>query len=97
MNKYSLKEFLEKKLEKYSSTLKNTSFDDTNKRYLCTDESTKNVYDYFSDSYTVQPKHIQILWIYCNKYKVQPHRLRMSTDFTIIQIPIFYEYVSEVV
>ena len=46
MNKYSLKEFLEKKLEKYSSTLKNTSFDDTNKRYLCTDESTKNVYDF---------------------------------------------------
>ena len=57
---------------------------------------TKNVYDYFSDSYTVQPKHIQILWIYCNKYRVQPHRLRMSTDFTIIQIPIFYEYISEV-
>ena len=53
---------------------------------------TKNVYDYFSDSYTVQPKHIQILWIYCNKYKVQPHRLRMSTDFTIIQIPVFFEY-----
>lgn len=46
MNKYSLKEFLEKKLEKYSSTLKNTSFDDTNERYLCTDESTKNVYDF---------------------------------------------------
>lgn len=57
---------------------------------------TKNVYDYFSDSYTVQPKHIKILWSYCNKYRVQPHRLRMSTDFTIIQIPIFYEYISEV-
>ncbi len=53
---------------------------------------TKNVYDCFSDSYTVQPKHIQILWSYCNKYRVQPHRLRMSTDFTIIQIPVFYEY-----
>ncbi len=57
---------------------------------------TKKVYDYFSDSYTVQPKHIKILWSYCNKYRVQPHRLRMSTDFTIIQIPIFYEYISEV-
>ena len=55
---------------------------------------TKKVYDFFSDSYTVQPKHIKILWSYCNKYRVQPHRLRMSTDFTIIQIPVFFEYIS---
>ncbi|QKJ26532.1 hypothetical protein ACBT_0578 [Aliarcobacter cibarius] len=54
----------------------------------------KNVYDYFSDSYTVKIKHIKCIWNYCNKYRVQPHRLRMSTDFTIIKIPIFYEYIT---
>ncbi|WP_260879114.1 hypothetical protein [Aliarcobacter cryaerophilus] len=57
---------------------------------------TKHVYDFFSDSYTPKNKHIQYVWNYCNEYRVQPHRLRMSTIFTIIQIPIFYEYISEV-
>lgn len=46
MSKYNLKEFLENKLKKYQSTFKNTSYDDTNNRYLCNDETTSNVYDF---------------------------------------------------
>ena len=46
MSKYNLKEFLENKLKKYQSTFKNTSYDDTNNRYLCNDETTLNVYDF---------------------------------------------------
>ena len=49
MNKYNLKEFLETKLKKYISTFKATSYDDSNDRYLCSDETTINVYDF--DSY----------------------------------------------
>ena len=55
---------------------------------------TKKVYDYFSDSYTPKNKHIKYIWHYCNKYRVQPHRLRMSTNIEIAQIPVFYEYIT---
>ena len=46
MSKYNLKEFLEDKLKEHKSTFKNTSYDDTNNRYLCSDETTLNVYDF---------------------------------------------------
>ena len=55
---------------------------------------TKQVYNFFSDSYTPKNKHIKYIWHYCNKYRVQPHRLRMSTNIEIAQIPVFYEYIT---
>lgn len=49
MSKYNLKEFLGDKLKNYNSNFKNTSYDDYNDRYLCSDEITSNVYNF--DSY----------------------------------------------
>ncbi len=49
MSKYNLKEFLENKLKEYKSTFKNTSYDDSNNRYLCSDETILDVYNF--DSY----------------------------------------------
>lgn len=46
MNKYNLREFMDKKFSSYISTLKNTSFDSENGVHLCSDTSTSNVYDF---------------------------------------------------
>ena len=46
MNKYNLKEHLQKALAPFSSTFKATSFDDTNEEHLCSDEETAQVYDF---------------------------------------------------
>ncbi|WP_418187354.1 hypothetical protein ACNSOP_09870 [Aliarcobacter lanthieri] len=46
MSKYNIKEFLEDKLKCYKSTFKDTSYDDTNDRYLCSDEVSSDVYDF---------------------------------------------------
>lgn len=49
MNKYNIKEFLHDILKSHKSTLCETSFDNENKEYLCSDRKTANVYDF--DSY----------------------------------------------
>ncbi|MCG3677806.1 hypothetical protein L5F07_00910 [Aliarcobacter butzleri] len=46
MNKYNLKEFLEDKLKTHKSTFKDTSYDNANHRYLCSDENTSDVYNF---------------------------------------------------
>lgn len=46
INKYSLKEVLEKELANFKSTLRDTSYDKNNQEYLCKDESTPHVYDF---------------------------------------------------
>lgn len=46
MNKYSLREHLQKALEPFASTLKCTSFDEENNAYLCQDEGTLQVYNF---------------------------------------------------
>ncbi len=49
MNKYCIKDFLSEALGDHQSTLKKTSYDKTNKEYLCEDESLSIIYDF--DSY----------------------------------------------
>lgn len=46
MNKYNIKDFLRVKLQKYLSTLKETSLDTENAVYLCNDTATQPVYDF---------------------------------------------------
>ncbi len=46
MNKYSLKECLQKKLAEFKSTLKSTSYDSDSQKHLCQDESIPQVYDF---------------------------------------------------
>ena len=55
----------------------------------------EKVFNMFKDSYIVSDKHISIVWDYVNKNRVQPHRLRTKTDFEVIKIPVFFEYVGE--
>lgn len=46
MNKYSLRQHLAQELAPHLSTFKATSFDDANNTYLCSDETTGDVYDF---------------------------------------------------
>lgn len=46
MNKYSLRQYLAQELGPHSSTFKATSFDDANNTYLCSDETTGEVYNF---------------------------------------------------
>ena len=55
MNKFNLIEFLNNKLDKHCTTLKESSYDATNKEYLCSDENTANVFCF--DSYVEQNYH----------------------------------------
>jgi hypothetical protein len=48
-------------------------------------------YNFFSDAYTIKNKHIVCIYRYCNRFRIQPHRLRMSTDFTVHKTPIVYD------
>ncbi|CAM3981025.1 hypothetical protein [Arcobacter cloacae] len=48
-------------------------------------------YNFFSNAYIIKDKHIICIYRYCNRFQVQPHRLRMSTDFTIHKTPIVYD------
>ncbi|MCG3685926.1 hypothetical protein [Aliarcobacter butzleri] len=55
----------------------------------------ETVYNMFRDSYMINKKHISIVWNYVNKYKVQPYKLRTKTDFEVVNIPVFFEYLGE--
>lgn len=46
MNKYSIRDFCHKRFAGYSSTLKQTSYDQANDEFLCGDESLAPVYDF---------------------------------------------------
>lgn len=53
------------------------------------------IYDLFMDSYIIKEKHILLIWDYINKYRVQPYKIRSSTDFEMVKIPVFFEYIGE--
>lgn len=55
----------------------------------------QGVYDLFKDSYIIKNNHINFIWNYINKYRVQPHRLKTKTDFEVANIPVFFEYLGE--
>lgn len=46
MNRYNLQNHLQRELDPFKSSLKATSFDDSNQEYLCSDESLPDVYDF---------------------------------------------------
>ena len=46
MNKHKLKDFLQQELTPHQSTFKETSFDKTNREYVCQDKSVHPVYDF---------------------------------------------------
>jgi hypothetical protein len=48
-------------------------------------------YNFFSNAYIIKDKHIICIYRYCNRFQVQPHRLRMATDFSIHKTPIVYD------
>ena len=52
MNKYCIRTYLHQKFADFSSSLKLTSYDDSNGKYLCNDETTAPVYDF--DQYVRQ-------------------------------------------
>lgn len=56
----------------------------------------EKTYKFFSNAYTIKNKHIICIYRYCNCFRVQPHRLRMSTNFKIIKTPIVYNYLPKV-
>jgi hypothetical protein len=53
------------------------------------------VYNMFKDSFVIKDNHIILVWNYINKYRVQPHKLRSKTDFEMVKIPVFFEYIGE--
>ncbi|NYT63367.1 hypothetical protein H0A66_13690 [Alcaligenaceae bacterium] len=46
MNRYDLQEYLQQELQPYCSSFYDTSFDKENKKHLCSDQTTENVYDF---------------------------------------------------
>lgn len=81
MSKFKLKDFLEKELEAYKSSFKQTSYDDAHQQYLCQDESRPDVYDfdeYIKANYNksrlpASPDaiHIDNKRLYCVEFKNQ--------------------------
>lgn len=62
--------------------------------FMTTFGGLKKTYIFFSDAYLIKKKHIICIYRYCNRFRIQPHRLRMSTDFVIVKIPIVYDLVE---
>ncbi|NYT66104.1 hypothetical protein H0A58_08990 [Alcaligenaceae bacterium] len=46
MNRFDLQKYLQQELQPYQSNFYDTSFDKENKKYLCSDQTTENVYDF---------------------------------------------------
>lgn len=52
----------------------------------------RKTYNFFADAYSIKNKHIINIYNYCQLLKIKPIRLRMSTNFTIIKVPIIYNF-----
>ena len=51
----------------------------------------KKTYNFFATAYIIKNKHIICIYRYCNRFKIQPYRLRMPTNFTIVKPIITYD------
>lgn len=49
-------------------------------------------YNFFATAYIIKNKHIICIYRYCNRFKIQPYRLRMPTNFTIVKPITTYDY-----
>jgi hypothetical protein len=52
----------------------------------------KKTYNFFANAYIIKNKHIICIYRYCNRFRIQPYRLRMPTNFTIVKPIITYDY-----
>lgn len=55
----------------------------------------KKTYNFFATAYIIKNKHIICIYRYCNRFRIQPYRLRMPTNFTIVKPIRTYDYHSK--
>lgn len=55
----------------------------------------KKTYNFFATAYIIKNKHIICIYRYCNRFRIQPYRLRMPTNFTIVKPITTYDYHSK--
>jgi len=60
--------------------------------FITTFGGLKKTYNFFATAYIIKNKHIICIYRYCNRFKIQPYRLRMPTNFTIVEPTITYDY-----
>jgi hypothetical protein len=91
-----LKDYREQIFYKYSEIKCNEiKINDEIINFITAFGGIKRTYKFFANAYITQDKHIICIFKYCNRFKIQPHRLRMSTNFRIVKTPIVYEFIND--